>query len=60
MLIFAADARARARALALGLGAVLGPPMHLVSPGWGLLATGLVAGTVAYWIDERLRRTRPA
>jgi hypothetical protein len=34
--------------------------MHLVSPDWGLLATGLVAGTLAYWIDERLRRTRLA
>jgi hypothetical protein len=60
MLIFAADVRARARALALGMGAIIGPPMHLVSPDWGLLATGLVAGTLAYWIDERLRRKRLA
>jgi predicted branched-subunit amino acid permease len=56
MLIFAADARARARALALGFGAICGPLLHLVSPEWGLLATGLIAGTLAFAIDERLRR----
>jgi len=55
MLIFAADARARARALALGIGAVAGPVFHLISPDWGLLATGLVAGTLAFVIDERLK-----
>ncbi len=56
MLIFAADMRARARALALGFGAVCGPLLHLVSPDWGLLATGLIAGTLAFVIDNRLRR----
>lgn len=56
MLIFAADMRARIRALALGFGAIFGPLLHLVSPDWGLLATGLVAGTLAFVVDERLRR----
>lgn len=56
MLIFAADARARGRALALGFGAVAGPLFHLLSPDWGLLATGLVAGTLAFAIDEKRPR----
>ncbi|MDZ4735579.1 MAG: AzlC family ABC transporter permease [Rhodospirillaceae bacterium] len=60
MLIFAADARARARALALVFGAILGPLLHLVSPDWGLLATGLIAGSAAFWLDETLRKTSPA
>ncbi|MEX0809409.1 MAG: AzlC family ABC transporter permease [Dongiaceae bacterium] len=60
MLIFAADMRARARALALAFGAILGPLLHLVSPDWGLLATGLIAGTAAFMIDEALRRRGPA
>jgi predicted branched-subunit amino acid permease len=55
MLIFAADARARSRALALGFGAVAGPVFHLLSPDWGLLATGILAGTLAFVVDERLR-----
>ncbi len=56
MLIFAADMRARARALALGFGAVCGPLLHLVSPEWGLLATGLIAGTIAFVVDNRWPR----
>ncbi len=46
-LIFA-DMRGRATAIALGIGAFLGPPLHLVSPDWGVLATGLIAGTAAF------------
>jgi len=47
---------------ALIIGAVAGPLLHLVSPDWGLLATGLVAGTPAFWLSrarERARRARP-
>jgi predicted branched-subunit amino acid permease len=50
MLIFVADFRQPERALALGLGAVAGPLLHLVDPDWGLLATGLIAGTAAFLI----------
>jgi predicted branched-subunit amino acid permease len=48
LLLFAAEARAPARALALGLGAILGPPLHILSPDWGLMAAGAVAGTAAF------------
>jgi len=51
MLVFVADARHRARILALVVGALLGPPLHLVSPDWGLLATGVAAGTIAFGLD---------
>lgn len=52
MLVFAADASVRMRALALGLGAICGPGLHLVSPNWGLLLTGLLAGTLAYAVER--------
>src|SRR3546814_12543899 len=51
MLVFVADARHRARVLALAFGAVAGPPLHLVSPDWGLLTTGVLAGSLRS--DER-------
>jgi predicted branched-subunit amino acid permease len=54
-LIFA-DARHRATAFALVIGGVVGPLLHLVSPDWGVLATGVIAGTAAFW----LARARPA
>ena len=50
MLVFTVDLRERAKAWALGLGAVLGPAMHLLSPDWGLLVAGIVAGTAAFMI----------
>lgn len=57
MLIFVAEFRQPERALALVLGAVLGPLLHLASPDWGLLATGLIAGTAAFlmtrWRERR-------
>lgn len=55
MLIFAADLRQRAKSLALVFGAVLGPLFHLVHPDWGLLATGLVAGTLAFLAERHLK-----
>jgi len=59
-LIFA-DMRGHATAIALAMGAVLGPLLHLVSPDWGVLATGLIAGTGAFWLARVLpaRRQRP-
>lgn len=56
MLVLTADLRDRARLRAMLLGALCGPLFHLVSPNWGLLLTGLVAGTVAYlpkWLEAR-------
>ncbi|MEQ8354970.1 MAG: AzlC family ABC transporter permease [Kiloniellaceae bacterium] len=58
MLVFVADARHRARILALAIGALLGPPLHLVSADWGLLITGLLAGSLAFATDLLLPRRR--
>ncbi|MGQ9365149.1 AzlC family ABC transporter permease [Azospirillum sp. ST 5-10] len=54
MLLFAVDLADRAKALSLGLGVLLGPTLHLVSPAYGLLATGLLAGTLAFAADRVL------
>jgi len=58
MLVFVADARHRGRILALATGAVMGPPLHLVSADWGLLITGVLAGSVAFAADLVLPRRR--
>ncbi|MBT3766800.1 MAG: AzlC family ABC transporter permease [Rhodospirillaceae bacterium] len=55
LVMFAGNLANRAWAYALGIGGVLGPALHLVSPDWGLLITGLVAGTAAYFIDQLVR-----
>jgi predicted branched-subunit amino acid permease len=54
MLVFAGDADRRMRALALGLGALCGPLVHLLEPDWGLLITGVVAGSAAYALERVL------
>lgn len=54
-LVFA-DARGRAAILAVLAGVAAGPLFHLLSPDWGLLLTGAVAGTGGYLIDRALRR----
>ena len=53
-LVFA-DARGRAAILAVLAGVVAGPLFHLLSPDWGLLLTGAVAGSGAYLADRALR-----
>lgn len=45
--------RARPALIAIIVGVPLGPIFHMLSPDWGLLATGLVGGTVAFWIHRR-------
>ncbi|HET8727271.1 MAG TPA: AzlC family ABC transporter permease [Alphaproteobacteria bacterium] len=57
MLVLTADLRDRARLRAMALGAVLGPVFHMIHPDWGLLLTGVVAGTLAY-LTTRGRRGR--
>lgn len=54
MLLFVADLRRRARALALGCGAVAGPLIHPLSPDWGLLLSGLIGGTIAFYANRLL------
>ena len=49
-----AGVRQRKFVLALIIGAVLGPLVHRVSPDWGLVFCGVVAGTAAYWLDRRM------
>lgn len=54
--VLLAVSRSRPALLALMVGAPLGPVFHMVSPDWGLLATGTIGGTVAFWIDQHLTR----
>ncbi|MGH6945849.1 MAG: AzlC family ABC transporter permease [Kiloniellales bacterium] len=56
MLLFAADVRDAPRVLALLLGALAGPLLHLVTPDWGLLLTGLIAGSLAFSLRGLLKR----
>lgn len=51
LMLFAVDLKQRARVLALAFGLVLGPLLHLVAPTYGLLITGLLAGTLAFALD---------
>jgi predicted branched-subunit amino acid permease len=60
MLLFTADMRRRARALALTFGAVLGPLLQPLAQDWGLLATGLIAGTAAFLANRWLPRAQTA
>lgn len=57
LILMPTDLRNRAQILALVTGAVLGPLFHVASRDWGLLATGLVAGTVGWaggrWLERR-------
>ena len=55
LVMFAGNLANRAWAYALGIGGVMGPALHLVSPDWGLLVTGLVAGTAGHFIDQVVR-----
>ncbi len=50
-----AGVRARNGVLALLFGAVLGPVTHWISPEWGLVFCGVIAGTAAYYLDRGLR-----
>jgi predicted branched-subunit amino acid permease len=56
MLLFFGDLRDRSRVLALVLGAGLTPVVHAVTPTWGLLITGVVAGSLAFALGRRRRR----
>ena len=39
--------------IAIVVGVPLGPIFHTLSPDWGLLATGAVGGTLAYWLHRK-------
>jgi len=50
-----AGVRARNGILALVIGVVLGPITHWLSPEWGLVFCGVIAGTAAYYLDRAVR-----
>lgn len=52
MLVLLVDLRQRARAWSLLLGAALGPILHALTPTWGLLLAGLIAGSAAFFGDR--------
>jgi predicted branched-subunit amino acid permease len=52
MLVFAADVRHPPRVFALFFGALMGPPLHIISADWGLLATGLIAGSAGLGLAQ--------
>ena len=45
--------------IAILLGCLLGPLFFLLDRDTSLLTTGLVAGTIAYYVDRKLLRKRP-
>lgn len=60
MMVFVADVRRRPFVLALIIGALSGPMIYQVTPEWSLLATGLIAGSVAFAADLVISRMRRA
>ncbi|MGB0670545.1 MAG: AzlC family ABC transporter permease [Rhodospirillales bacterium] len=56
LLVLVDGARDRARVAALCLGLFFGPLFHLASPEWGLLATGLIGGSLAYGLGRLGRK----
>jgi len=52
------EVRPWANRLAIVMGCVLGPLTYLADPDSSLLVTGLLAGSLGYWIDRRWLRTR--
>jgi hypothetical protein len=53
------DVKTWANRMAIGLGCVFGPIFFMLDADSSLLATGLVAGTLAYVIDRSWLRPRP-
>ena len=49
-----AGVRERGAIMALGIGALLGPLVHQITPDWGLVLCGLIAGSAAYWLNRRI------
>jgi len=52
------DVKPWANRLAIGLGCLMGPAFYVLDADSSLLLTGLVGGTLAYWIDRRWLRPR--
>ena len=46
--------RQRNCVFAVVIGAIMGPVMHLISPDWGVVVTGVAAGTAAFYLDRSM------
>ena len=55
-----AEVRVLASRLAIVFGGISGPLVYHWSPSWSILICGLVGGTLAFWIEGRLRPTKPS
>ena len=55
-----AEVRVLASRLAIVFGGISGPLVYQWSPSWSILICGLVGGTLAFWIEGRLRPTKPS
>jgi predicted branched-subunit amino acid permease len=53
LLSLLATARSRMDLLAIGIGCTLAPVLYLAAPGYDLLATGVLGGTLAFLLRER-------
>lgn len=58
VVVLVGDARTALAVSALVCGAIAGPLLYLVNPQWSVLLSGLIGGTVAYWIQRRLGERR--
>lgn len=58
MLLFLQDLRDPGRVMALVFGAILGPLTFMLTPDWTLVITGLVGGTLAWFIDGKIKAKR--
>lgn len=56
LLSLLATSNSRMDFLAIGIGCALAPALHMLVPGFDLLATGLVGGTLAFLLRGRRRR----
>ena len=53
-LLFLVDLKKPSKIIALALGAVLGPLLFMLSSDWSLLLTGIIGGTAAYFLGQRI------
>lgn len=56
LVLLIGDARTALAAWALACGALAGPLIHMASPQWSVLLSGLLGGTLAYLIHKSHRR----
>jgi len=51
--VLLAGSQSKTAIMALIIGIPLGPFFFLLSPEWGLLATGLIGGSIAFWLNQQ-------